>query len=80
MIIEPIETMSIDPRILNGATTIQTVPVNDYTTLIIVWIGGIAFIVGAIIYLNAKKLEMLKASREEAEVLMITGDDEIADK
>ena len=78
--IEPIETMSIDPRIFNGATTIQTVPVNDYTTLIIVWIGGIAFIVGAIIYLNAKKLEMLKASREEAEILMITGDDEIADK
>jgi len=78
--IEPIETMAIDPRILNGATTIQKVPVNDYTTLIIVWVGGMAFIIGAIIYLNAKRLDMLKASREEAEVLMITGDDDIADK
>jgi len=78
--IEPIETMAIDPRILNSATTIQKVPVNDYTTLIIVWVGGMAFIIGAIIYLNAKRLDMLKASREEAEVLMITGDDDIADK
>jgi len=78
--IEPIETMAIDPRILNSATTIQKVPVNDYTTLIIVWVGGMAFIIGAIIYLNAKRLDMLKASREEAEVLMITGDEENADK